>query len=127
MSLPYTKIVRRDLDNPGVVVAAIRELPGCVAHGQSDAEALKVLAEVQRAWIEECLDSRDPVPLPEAEEQLPSGKWVQRVPRSLHKRLTERAKREDVSLNTLVTAILSEAIAIRKPARYDKQVRDRAS
>ncbi len=39
-----------------------------------------------------------------------SGKWVQRVPRSLHARLTKQAKREHVSLNILVVSILSESL-----------------
>ncbi len=39
----------------------------------------------------------------------PSGKWVQRVPRSLYLKLTVLAKAEGVSLNQFVTAVLAEA------------------
>jgi len=49
------------------------------------------------------------VPAPNAESALPSGKWLQRVPRSLHQRLAQMAKRENVSLNQLVTSLLSQA------------------
>ncbi len=33
------------------------------------------------------------------------GKWAQCVPKSMHYRLVEQAKREGVSLNTLVVSI----------------------
>jgi hypothetical protein len=40
----------------------------------------------------------------------PSGKWVQRVPRSLHAKLILLARAEGVSMNHLVIAALSEWI-----------------
>ena len=40
----------------------------------------------------------EPVPEPEKHEPLPSGKWVQRVPRTLHAQLARIAKAERVSL-----------------------------
>ena len=48
-------------------------------------------------------------------EDLPSGKWLQRVPRTLHRDLIRLAERERVSLNQLVTALLSEAVGARRP------------
>ena len=63
MALPYTKSLRPDRD--GDVVAQIRELPGCSAHGQDEREALANLEEAQRLWLEDCLIARDPVPEPE--------------------------------------------------------------
>jgi predicted RNase H-like HicB family nuclease len=107
--LPYTIIMRRD--DEGDLVAKIDELPGCSAHGATPAEALENLAEAQQLWIEDCIEAGQPVPEPEAEEEtLPSGKWLQRVPRSLHQKLVQLARRENVSLNQLVTSMLSEAI-----------------
>jgi antitoxin HicB len=114
MDLPYTTVLRRDDD--GDYIAHISELPGCSSHGKDRNEALKNLHVVQRAWIEERLLSHLPVPEPEPEEVLPSGKWVQRVPRSLHQKLTRLAGREEVSLNQLVTTILAEAVGQRAHA-----------
>ena len=111
MGLPYTVSLRRDED--GDVVAKVQELPGCVAHGRDEREALDSLKEIQRAWLEDCIESGQGVPAPEIDERLPSGKWVQRVPRTLHKRLAKLAEREHVSLNQLVTAMLTEAVAAR--------------
>jgi antitoxin HicB len=110
-SLPYTVILR--LDEDGDYVARIDELPGCIAHGKTQEEALENLDEVKELWIADSLERNDPIPEPVREETLPSGKWVQRVPRSLHKKLVDLAKREKVSLNQLVTTFLAEAVGIR--------------
>ena len=108
MGLPYTIVLRPDED--GDIVARIEELPGCVAHGANPSEAIENLRESQQLRIQDCLEAKDPVPEPAPEEELPRGKWLQRVPRSLHQKLTRLAKRENVSLNQLVTSILSEAV-----------------
>jgi antitoxin HicB len=43
-----------------------------------------------------------------------SGKWVLRTPKSLHRSLAERARREGVSLNTLAIALLAEGLGHRE-------------
>jgi len=114
MNLGYTVVMRCDED--GDVVAEIQELPGCIAHGENPQEAWNNVRDVQRAWIEERIESGGLIPVPEPEGDLPSGKFVQRVPRTLHKRLAELAKREEVSLNQLVTSMLSEAVGTKSVA-----------
>jgi antitoxin HicB len=111
LSLPYTTVLRRDED--GDIVARVAELPGCSEHGANPQEALGNLEAAKRLWISESLKAHLPIPEPEASGELPSGKWVQRVPRTLHKRLSETAQREDVSLNQLVTSMLAEALAMK--------------
>ena len=111
-SLPYGITLRKDEE--GDWVARIEELPGCTAHGGTQAEALEKLEEVKTAWIEDAIESGDVIPEPRAIEELPSGKWLQRVPRSLHKSLTDMAKTEGVSLNQFVTTILAEAVGTQK-------------
>lgn len=44
-----------------------------------------------------------------------SGRFVQRVPRSLHARLAAKAKQEGVSMNSLVTSMLAESLGKREP------------
>lgn len=53
----------------------------------------------------------DNLPVPRPSEGGLSGKWVQRVPKSLHARLTRRAKAEGVSLNTLVLSMILEGFS----------------
>src|SRR5437763_4618014 len=115
LKLPYTVVLRPDED--GVWIARVEELEGCVAHGSTQAEALAVVEEMKTAWIEDALEAGDPIPVPEQEENLPSGKWLQRVPRTLHKKLVDFAKKEQVSLNQLVTSMLAEAIGSKPEAK----------
>lgn len=112
LELPYTMIMRRDEE--GDFVVRIDELPGCAAHGNTPQEAFEVLEEAKQLWITDCLESGDPVPEPATEEALPSGKWVQRVSRTLHQKLVSLARREHVSLNQLVTSLLAEAVGTRR-------------
>ena len=114
MNLPYTIILRRD--DEGDINARIDELSGCIAHGKDEDHAIKSLREMQKLWLEDCIQAGDPVPEPQNAEPLPSGKWLQRVPRSLHHKLGQIAKREGTSLNQLVTSMLSEAVAAKSQA-----------
>jgi predicted RNase H-like HicB family nuclease len=107
LELAYTVLLRKDTD--GDFVAKIEELPGCAAHGKTREEALANLDEAKMLWIQDCLENGDTVPPPE-EGELPSGKWLQRVPRKLHRKLQLLSRREGVSLNQYVLAVLAEAV-----------------
>lgn len=108
LELPYTITLR--VDDEGAWVARIKELPGCTADGATQAQALTEVAQAQREWLQAALEDGVPIPLPEPEEQLPSGKWLQRSPRSLHASLVRLAKLEGVSFNHYVTSALSEHV-----------------
>lgn len=108
LRLPFTEVLRPD--DEGDFVARIAELQGCVAHGDTKAKALENLQTVKELWIQDAFENGDPIPEPEVETALPSGKWVQRVPRSLHKKLVALAKREGTSLNQLVVSVLSACV-----------------
>jgi antitoxin HicB len=43
----------------------------------------------------------------------PTGEWRVQAPKSLHRRLAARAKREGVSLNLLTVSLLAEALGAR--------------
>jgi predicted RNase H-like HicB family nuclease len=113
MRLPYTVMLRRDEE--GDFIARIKEFEGCVADGQDEMEAIGNLEQVKSLWIETALKAGQAVPMPDEDEELPSGKFLTRVPRSLHKSLVDIAEREGVSLNQLVTVALAE-VAGRKAA-----------
>jgi antitoxin HicB len=108
LSLPYVATIRPD-EEVGFV-ARIEDLPGCSADGTNRAEALERLDDLKRAWIEDALEAGHLVPEPALEEDLPSGKWLQRVPKSLHRKLSNAARKDGVSLNSLVCTILAEAL-----------------
>ena len=87
------------------------DFPGCLGDGATIAEAVadgKMALESVLAVFQE--DGR-PFPKP-GETQ--SGKFIQRLPKSLHARLATRAKQEGVSMNTLVVSIIAEGLGRRE-------------
>jgi antitoxin HicB len=125
LKLPYTITLQHD--DEGDWVARVNELKGCTGHGATQVEALADVEEAKREWIQAALEDGISVPKPEPEELLPSGKWVQRVPRRLHKALTALADAEGTSLTQLVVMILSKYVgaseADQKPQEYRAESR----
>jgi antitoxin HicB len=87
------------------------DLPGCMSDGETVEEAIANAEDAKRCWIAAMQEARRPVPPPSVEPpEGYSGKWQLRAPKSLHRRLAERAKREGVSLNTLAVTLLAEGL-----------------
>lgn len=107
MTLPY-KIVFYPASEGGYV-AEIPELPGCLTQGDDMKDTLELIEDAKRAWIDIALQDKREIPEPETEEKY-SGKFLVRVPKSLHKELAMRAKQEAVSINQLATWFLSAGI-----------------
>lgn len=89
------------------VVATIPDLPGCASFGDNLEDAIRSLNETKELWIKGRIDSDQPVPEPSQIEDF-SGKFVLRIPRSLHRSLDREAKKQGVSLNQYVLHLLSE-------------------
>ena len=83
------------------------DLPGCMSDGETPEEAIVNGKDAVAAWVAAASAAGRAVPQP---GELPSGKFVARIPRSLHARLTARAKQEGVSMNALVSAFLAESL-----------------
>lgn len=100
------------IPDEGVIAAQIPELPGCVAEGVTQQEALENLQEALVSWLSAALDSGTEIPSPrgEVEPDEYSGRFSIRLPRSLHRRLAVRADTEGCSLNQLVSTLLAEAV-----------------
>ncbi|PKO12715.1 MAG: toxin-antitoxin system HicB family antitoxin [Chloroflexi bacterium HGW-Chloroflexi-10] len=110
LSLPYTIEIFRDNDeeNPGWV-AKVVELPGCITQGDTFEELGEMIEDAMRGWVEIALADGISVPEPRARAEF-SGKFVVRLPKSLHRELAETAERENVSLNAYVSAALAKAV-----------------
>jgi antitoxin HicB len=76
-------------------------------------EALKNAQEALEITMETM--KKHKVPLPEPKMRF-SGQFNVRVPRDLHRQLVRKAEEEGVSLNALVTYLLSQSIKIEKAA-----------
>ena len=51
-------------EEDGVFVAEARELPGCMAHGRSEAEAVANANDAIDHWIAVATEAGDPIPSP---------------------------------------------------------------
>jgi len=82
-------------------IAIATDLPGCSAFGNTQEEAVAELRDAIDAWQMAAAKAGNPIPEPSRPhlDDLPSGKILLRLPRSLHAQLIERAKQENVSLN----------------------------
>jgi predicted HicB family RNase H-like nuclease len=83
----------------------------CYATADTREEALSALEEDRRELFELLLEEGQTIPEPEfRDEDLPSGQIMLRIPRSLHRRVKEVARREGVSLNQLIATILASEV-----------------
>jgi predicted RNase H-like HicB family nuclease len=99
MKLPYSVIIRHMNDESGeYYFATVKELDGCMSHGATAEEAASRIREAMELWIEMRLEAGFSVPVP-ADEKKFSGKFVLRLPKTLHAKLALEAEREGVSLN----------------------------
>lgn len=110
LELPYTYTLEREKDADGeYFVIRVNELSGCMSHGKTIERAYENIKDAMLGWISVCLESRNKVPTPENF----SGKFLVRVPSTLHKELVVRANKEGVSLNQLVTTAFAKLIGYR--------------
>jgi len=109
---PYRIVLEPDDQGIGYAVW-VEELPGCISAGETPEEALQMIREAMALWIETALERGKPIPEPLATREY-SGRFLVRVPKSLHQRLVEMAESEGVSLNALVNRILTEAVGYRQ-------------
>ena len=93
-------------------VATVPELPGLSAFGDTAEEAAGEVARAAEAFVEVLAESGCPIPAPLKMTSF-SGQFRVRVPVSMHETLVARARREGVSLNTLIVSLLAEGLGSR--------------
>jgi antitoxin HicB len=97
-------------DEGGGYLVEYPEIPGCMSDGETIEEAIAHGREALRDCLEVFKESGQKAPKPEIE----AAQWRQRLPRTLYMKLREQAKNEGVSINSLVTALIAEAIGARR-------------
>jgi antitoxin HicB len=93
-------------DEGGGYLVEYPDIPGCMSDGETIAEAIVNGREALRDCIDVFRKSGRRLPKPSVE----AAQWRQRLPRTLYSKLTKQAEIEGVSINSLVTAIIAEAI-----------------
>ena len=108
MKKDYPILVVRD-SGSGAFTAELPDWPGCVSDGDTIPELMENLADARRTWVEDCIERGLEVPEPRAPLEH-SGKFLLRVPKSVHGRLVSLAEGDGVSLNQYVLSVLAEHI-----------------
>ncbi|MDR2571985.1 MAG: type II toxin-antitoxin system HicB family antitoxin [Oscillospiraceae bacterium] len=109
LNLPYNIIVRHVVDESGTYYfARVQELPGCMSDGETIEEAFANIYEAIEGWIETKIEAGLSIPLPMDTEKY-SGKFVVRIPKSLHAKLAIEAEQEGISLNQYALYKLAHA------------------
>lgn len=88
------------------------DLPGCFSDGNTLEEAIDNGEDALQCWIDAAKEDGDSIPEPYSYRNFEkfSGKFQQRLPRSLHKELFEKAQEEGVSINQLVTSYVARGL-----------------
>lgn len=110
MKLPYKMEIVEDLEEGGYVIS-FPDLPGCITCGDTIESAISNANDAKKEWLlaamEEGIDIYEPNSLQEY-----SGQFKLRLPKSLHRSLSEHSKREGVSMNQYCVYLLSKNDAL---------------
>ncbi len=113
LKLPYTIETKKESD--GSYFIKVKELPGCMSVGESIEEAYAMIEDAKADWIQSCLDDGRVIPEPEEDDaKAYSGKFMVRISPIQHRELSDTAEEYGVSLNHLVTEMLSQGNGIMK-------------
>ncbi len=110
MELPYRMEIVPDKEEGGYVVA-FPELPGCITCGETLELAASNAEDAKRAWLLAAMEGDQEIPRPDGLDNY-SGQFKLRIPKSLHKQLSEQSKREGISMNQYCLYLLSRNDAI---------------
>jgi antitoxin HicB len=108
----YRVTVRRlSREEGGGYLAEYPEIPGCMSDGETVEEAIANGREALHDCLAVFQETGRQIPQPSS---VAPAQWRQRLPRSLYTKLTTQAEAEGVSINSLVTAIIAEAVGRRQ-------------
>jgi antitoxin HicB len=112
LSLDYPILILKYEENgKSFYEAEFPDLPGCGAHGITKNEALKRLEDAKELWITARLKRNLPIPEPVSIDDF-SGRYLLRISPRLHMQLTQKAKKEGLSLNQYLRKTLEESITL---------------
>lgn len=106
LELPYKMEIVPDIDEGGFVVS-FPELTGCITCADTLEEVLKNAEDAKREWLIAAIESGVDIPVPLVDKDF-SGQFKLRIPKSLHRNLSEHAKKEGISMNQYCVYLLSK-------------------
>lgn len=109
LAMSYRMEIVEDHDEGGFVVS-YPDLPGCITVGETIESAVANALDAKKAWLEAAIEEGISIREPDDLETY-SGQFKLRIPKSLHRSLTEHAKREGISMNQYCVYLLSKSDA----------------
>jgi len=108
MSLNYRIEVIEDKEEGGYTLHC-PDLPGCITCADTIEQGFNMIADAKKCWITACIEDKRQIPEPKSIDNY-SGRLEVKLPKSLHKTLTERSRQEGVSVNQYCLYLLSNGV-----------------
>ena len=106
----YAITIRQaEFDGETLYEAKVRELPDIAEYAETHEEAYELAIDTLVTTAEALKEQGRVMPYPVQSEEDYSGRITLRIPKSLHRRLAERAEEESVSLNQYMLSVLAES------------------
>lgn len=106
MVLPYRMEIVEDKEEGGYVIS-FPDLPGCITCGDTIESAVANAMDAKKEWLEAAIEEGIEIYKPDSLEDY-SGQFKIRIPKSLHRDLSEHSKREGISMNQYCLYLLSK-------------------
>ena len=104
MKLPYRIEIIPDADEGGFSVS-YPELPGCLTCAETMEKALSNARDAKREWLTSAIEDNIEIPEPAGTD---NQQFRLDMPRSLHRKLSESARREGVSIDRYCLYLLTK-------------------
>ena len=114
LALSYRMEIIEDKEEGGYVIS-FPDLPGCISCGETLESAVINAEDAKRVWLEAAIEEGLAIREPEAPETY-SGQFKLRIPKSLHRSLSEHAKQEGISMNQYCVYLLARNDALYQSA-----------
>jgi antitoxin HicB len=122
LGLPYGVAVKSEREGEQTCWSAtVEELPGCTVRAETPDEAVELLRPAMEQWLQAALAEDREIPVPGSEtakrpsSSSHSGRFLVRMPGTLHTQLARAAEREQLSLNRFVTKVLASSVSPKQP------------
>jgi len=103
------EIIKDEIE--GGYILSIPDLKGCITCAEDLEKGIEILEDAKKQWLITALESEYEIPEPNRSENY-SGQFKLRLPKSLHKELTEKSKQEGISMNQYCLYLLSKNSSI---------------
>lgn len=105
----HYKMVWEYNKNDKVYFVRFPELPGCLAHGNTEKKALEAALRVKNEWLETAYAAGWEIPENSTTPET-TGRITTRLPKFLHQSVIDRAETERVSLNQLILTFIAQGL-----------------